>query len=601
MNSVPLAIAGLGRFFIQREVNMKADQRSTQYPRHFLFLSPFIFFIIITFLGSVALPAQTSLAADDSPQGPQGNRRIWMPIVTKAQPQAYTSSEWSQEAHDAQRTGYTPEEPSEPWTLAWTWNGPDSNGGTGNHFYDAPRDAHTITGGSNVYVPAGDHGLYALSKANGSVSWHLTDTSFNATPAYDENTGYVYAPGYNGSLYKINGTTGKVAGVYDAGSRLNKAVLLVNSFAYVIADDGRLHKVDTNSMSKNWVYTANSGVTTPAAYSASHQLIIYATADLNVHAVRVGDGSLQWKVKPTSHPAQSPYTFAGYWPVVADQHGIVFLRMNLGMDALWSGPNKGDWGGGVYPTSNAATRQLLQANNGNWQNLFALNLDNGSQAFIPAVGFGGVEDLNGSQPVLDTGPVPVIRKYNNGPEVAYTSFRSGQDNPHDGRWDSHMGEMVLDSSTISGLAAGDLRFIDFKSSTIGISDEQTPFTMAGNTIFHAHWGASEAVRITDRSSGKGMSHESPIPSASRPTVIRRMGSCNNFNPGTHWTTCGLGLFGDTRYWDGPGFWVYWNVYDPPTPGRSAYSEGISPRYTYAGGGLVVVEGNGGELLVLTHK
>jgi hypothetical protein len=146
-----------------------------------------------------------------------------------------------------------------------------------------------------------------------------------------------------------------------------------------------------------------------------------------------------------------------------------------------------------------------------------------------------------------------------------------------------------------------MRFLDFNSSTIGVTDEQTPFTMAGNTIFHAHWGASEAVRITDRSSGKGLSHENPITTTRRATVIRRITSCGNFNPGTHWTTCGMSLFDDGRYWDGPGFWVYWNVYDPPTPARGAYSEGILPRYTYTSSGLVIVEGNGGELFVLTHS
>ncbi len=61
---------------------------------------------------------------------------------------AAAASEWTQEAHDAQRTGFTLEEPQEPWSLAWTWNGPDANGGTGGHSYDAPRDAHTVTGGN---------------------------------------------------------------------------------------------------------------------------------------------------------------------------------------------------------------------------------------------------------------------------------------------------------------------------------------------------------------------------------------------------------------------------------------------------------------------
>ncbi len=538
-----------------------------------------------------------------------GSYTVWLPVIegrsrpvvagTPQPPPASSNSEWSQDAHDAQRTGYIQEEPEEPWTLLWTWNGPDGNGGTGGHFYNAPREARTITGGANVYVPAGSSGLYALAKNDGHQVWHLSNTQFNAVPAYDPATGYLYAGGADGQLYKINASNGTVAQTYAAGSGLNKSVLLVGNYAYVITDSGDLHKVNTSNMTRAWVYSAGSGVSTPAAYSSARGLILFATDDLDVHAIKDADGSALWRVKPTSHPAQAPYTFYGSWPVIAEQHGVVFLRLNLGMSALWSGPNTGSGGGGVYPSSNADTRALLQNNNGDLENLFALNLDDGSQKFVPAVGFGGVEALDGSgNPVLQDGPMPVVKTLDNGKEVAYISFRSGQGSPNDGRWDSHLGEMVLDDNTISGLAAGDLRFVDFPKSYVNITDEQTPLTMAGNTLFQAHWGASESVHILDRQDSKGQVHDDPITGESRPAIIRRMQACSDFNPSTHWTSCGLTLYADGRYWAGPGFWVYWNAYDPPTPDRGAYSEGILPRYSYVSDGLLVVEGNGGDLIVL---
>jgi len=71
---------------------------------------------------------------------------------------------------------------------------------------------------------------------------------------------------------------------------------------------------------------------------------------------------------------------------------------------------------------------------------------------------------------------------------------------------------------------------------------------------------------------------------------------------THWTTCGLTLCDDGRYWNGLGWWGYWNVVDPPTPfGTGGYGDGIRPRYAYVSAGLVIVEGNGGELLVFRHR
>lgn len=517
--------------------------------------------------------------------------------------QASSNTEWTQDGHDAQRTGFTAEEPSEPWSLAWTWNGPDANGGSGGHIYNAPPEAHTVTGGSNIYIPAGTNGLYALRKSDGGQSWHLAGTTFNATPAYDPATGYLYAGGANGNLYKIDGGSGNVAGTYNAGGSLNKSVLLVGNAAYILTDSGQLHKVNTQNMSKAWIYSAGSNTTTPAAYSSSTGLIIYCTADLNVHAVHENDGTVLWRVKPTSRPAQDPYTFAGFWPVVAEQHGIVFVRLNLGADALWSGNTQGSSGGGVYPSTNAEIRSLLQSNNGALENLFALDLNTGSKKFIPAVGYGGVElrQAGSSTLYLQSGPVPVIKINSDGTEVAYISFRSAQGNPPDGRWDSHMGEMVLDNSTVPGLAAGDMRYVNFPNSYVNITDEQTPFTMAGSTLFHAHWGASESIKIIDRSENLGLNAASPISSQAHPPVIRRQQTCSNFNPSTHWTTCGLTLLNDGRYWNGPGFWVYWNAMDPPSTAGASYSDGLLPRYTYASDGMIVVEGNGGDITVLRYS
>ena len=58
---------------------------------------------------------------------------------------------------------------------------------------------------------------------------------------------------------------------------------------------------------------------------------------------------------------------------------------------------------------------------------------------------------------------------------------------------------------------------------------------------------------------------------------------------------------DGRTLRGPGWWVYANELDPPTPARDAYSEGILPRYTSVADGLIIVQGNGGDLFVLRHS
>src|SRR5574341_543881 len=240
-------------------------------------------------------------AAGQSPQAVMP--RAYLPLVQKTY---YPGGEWTQEAHDAQRTGYTPTEPLEPWAFIWTWNGPDASGGAGNHLYTAPREARTVTGGNYVYVPAGTNGLYALAKVNGQQGWRVTAATFNATPAYDLGSNSVFAGGANGLLYKINADTGVVTQTYNAGNALNRAVLLVGSSAYVVTDGGVLHKVNTATMAQVWTYSAGSGASTGLSYSATRDVIIFGTNDLYVHAVNNSNGAQKWRVKPSPNTAGFP-------------------------------------------------------------------------------------------------------------------------------------------------------------------------------------------------------------------------------------------------------------------------------------------------------
>lgn len=556
-----------------------------------------------------------------STAAPQGPSTVYLPLVTRNYPD---SGQWNQEAHDAQRTGYTSIDPLTPWTFLWSWNGPNASGGSsGTHLYDAARQGYTVSGGGAIFVPAVNQGLYALSQSNGQVLWNARPASvwFNATPAYDPLTGSVFAGGSDGRLYKFNASNGSYTS-YNAGSPINRGILLVGNYAYAVTDNARLHKVSTGALTAAWVYIP-TGTTSPGtglAYSPSRDAIIFATEDLYVHAVNNSNGTQKWRKKPSPNTAGFPNQWLWYWPVVAEQHGVVFLRMRLEHDtALWGYPSNGH----IWPNTNAEARTFLQ-NNPSHQNLFALDLDDGEKQFTPAVGYGGVEDFINNEAFLTTGPVPVVKVWANGDEVVYSHFRNGQAISYptnDGRQDSHIGEMVLDTTTIAGYVPGDFRFVrmacnkscgftindpgGYRRSYAHVSDEQTPLTMGGNTLFHAHWGASESARITDRSDARGLSYSNPILTTSNPAVLRRVEPCGGLSPtASHYiSTCGLDAYGDGRFWPNPSFWTYWNTWDPPTTSAaaSAYSDGMRPRYTYVTGNLIVVEGNGGELMVFRHS
>src|SRR5262249_8794115 len=294
----------------------------------------------------------------------------------------------------------------------------------------------------------------------------------------------VLAGGADGNLYEFKAATGALVGTYSAGNGFDKAILLVGGYAYLVTDDGHLHKVAISGLTPAWssAYVAGASAASLPAFSASRNVVIFATTDNYVHAVNSADGSLKWRVKPTvaTPGPNKTYSFSESWPVVADQHGLVLMTLTVGFNQLFDYPSTHN----IYPNTNATVRTWLTSNPQD-QQIFPLSLDTGATAFIPATGGGYAEGWDGSALIGSAGSIPVVQLWSNGDEVAYTQFRNGSCNPPDGRWDGHMGEMELDSTTVAGLNAGDMRFVGMDSqcyapsqSYTHVNDERSPLTMA---------------------------------------------------------------------------------------------------------------------------
>lgn len=513
------------------------------------------------------------------------------------------AADWPQDAGNAQRTGWTAEESALPWEFAWMWNTPDAPGG---HRYHQPAphepwEARVIVGGGLVFVPAGKLGLFALRVADGSVAWHFDKDACQVSPAFDAESGAVFLGTATGKVLKLRAEDGAELGRWQVSEMaVVKSLLLAGGRVLALTASGVLHSIDSATMDLAWSRGFPAGVATPAAWSARARCVILCTDDLMVHCLEDETGQQRWEAKPTPLSPRErggqTVEFTGGWPVIAEKSGVVFVRLAHSSieHVLWSGGGpKGKW-----PETNALIRTALEQKP-ELQNLFALRLADGAPAFLPAVGPAGVEDMRDGKPRLRVGAMPVVRE-RDGRDFAYVPWRNGQtrDAKWDARWDSHLGEMTLEGA--DGLAAGDLRFVQFSEhgGWLHITDESCPLTMAGETIFHAHWDASSAVRIVDRAPALGLTAAAPIRTEKRPPVVRHVKSEKPANP-AHWYTGGLNLM-DGRYHPGPGWAVHTGTLDLPTPDRQAYSEGILPRYTFVAAGHIFVEGNGGDLFVLRH-
>jgi len=481
--------------------------------------------------------------------------RNWMPIMRGGS--GAPPAEWSQHAHDAQRTSYTSQVVAYPWKWRWAWNGPNASGGLGKVTTGGslPRNVQPVTGGGRVYIAAGNDGVFALSEATGQQLWQRSSIGdVRSTVGYDHSTQAVFVVSANGTLYKLRASDGVILGQFNTGqsSALPLPPAILND-RVVFSMGNRVHALTKTTLQPIWTYTVAStlAVVTPPAYSASRNLVIVATEpDLFVHAIRNSDGGQHWRRRPvhSSRNFGDPTEFRYGWPVVADNAGYALVKARLDWDTLWR-----DW-----PQTNSGMRQFLTNNPGD-QALFVLDLDDGSVPYIANVGHGGYGD-GGYMPM---GPQPVVKRLGNGKDVVYIVIRAKH--AHDPRWDSHFGEMVLDSTTVSGLQGGDVRFIAFDyppghPDPFLLTDEQPNVSMAGDYLFGAHWEAGFALRILDRSDARG-SFTNKITSQRLATMVTSQdntGACA-FSA-SHYCPSGLE---NTRNYDF-GFYIYYNqgaVYD----------------------------------------
>ncbi|MDW8214948.1 MAG: pyrrolo-quinoline quinone, partial [Roseiflexaceae bacterium] len=69
------------------------------------------------------ITGDVSAIAPEATQQPQAtSASLYLPLITRPSPNV---NEWSQHAHNAQRTGYTPQTVPYPWRWRWSWNGPN--------------------------------------------------------------------------------------------------------------------------------------------------------------------------------------------------------------------------------------------------------------------------------------------------------------------------------------------------------------------------------------------------------------------------------------------------------------------------------------------
>jgi hypothetical protein len=211
------------------------------------------------------------------------------------------------------------------------------------------------------------------------------------------------------------------------------------------------------------------------------------------------------------------------------------------------------------------------------------------------------------EPVETTiGPAPVVADLDDGSEVVYIVWRAAGNMRGSTFWnyDGGVCEMVLDDTTAPGFSGGDCRYVEFATWQDGpiLADAIGNLAVAGreNPVIHYYgWLAHIPWRITDRSPDRGASWDTRILAERLPGVLNRIedGWCEK-DTDTHSCAWGLQAYCDGFYLPGSGWWVFWDVTDPPYECFSAYSDGYKSRYTIIHNGTIYYQTNGGTIIAV---
>ncbi|HZU01780.1 MAG TPA: PQQ-binding-like beta-propeller repeat protein [Ktedonobacteraceae bacterium] len=235
-----------------------------------------------------------------------------VPTPTPTPPPPSANSNGAMFGYDLQHTHYNPNETSinasnvSQLTLAWT---------ASVSTYASPVYANGI-----VYVPGFNGSLYAFNATTGATLWvtSLSTSWINTTVAVAG--GIVYVGCDDSNLYALNASTGAILWAKNANnSFVFSSPAVANGILYLGTDNGTFYAFNATTGAPLWTYTATSSnvasITAPAVVNG----IVYFSSDNgSVYALDATTGVLKW-----STPIPGLYLSA---PAVAN--GILYIGAN---------------------------------------------------------------------------------------------------------------------------------------------------------------------------------------------------------------------------------------------------------------------------------
>ena len=247
-----------------------------------------------------------------------------------------------------------------------------------------------------VYFGSGDHNIYALNAADGSLKWKFaTGDVVHASPALAD--GVLYVGSWDSYFYAIDAATGKETWKFKTGEDhdiynqvgIQSSAAVANGMVFFGCRDSNVYALDARTGEKKWAFN-NKGSWAIASPAVKDGRVYFATSDTGlVYSVDAGTGKELWHSD--------------------GKHWVIFSSPAIAGSALYIGSHAG-----VLHALDLASGKLLWdfQTDGAKQNLAELSKPDGTPKYDAAF-FGDFYDdmVAGVQTMLKTGAIlssPVV-------------------------------------------------------------------------------------------------------------------------------------------------------------------------------------------------
>lgn len=164
-----------------------------------------------------------------------------------------------------------------------------------------------------VYFGSGDHNVYALDVATGTLRWKFkTGDVVHASPAVVDNV--VYIGSWDRNMYAINAITGREQWRYQTGNDtviynqigIASSAAISNNVVFFGCRDGHFYAVDAKTGKEKWNIDNNKGwvIGSPAVQNG---VVYFATSDgRRFKAIDAGTGQVKYNIGMKTISFSSP-------------------------------------------------------------------------------------------------------------------------------------------------------------------------------------------------------------------------------------------------------------------------------------------------------